>query len=129
MRIYLLECYGFVDDLQQLLADTHSKLIYCDVESVKVVSKAVPVGSKIVCSAQQHGFSYINYNSLIKDDYTASFQPFNVTDVVDHTPILLFSSGTTGKPKGILVTNIGLLRIAKSYVGLIYIYVYIMNLI
>lgn len=112
-------CYGLAEGLQQLLTDTNSKLIYCGEENVEAVSAAVPVGSKVVVSnAQQHGSSYIDYCNLIKDDYTASFQPFKVTDVMDHIPILLFSSGTTGKPKGILVTNIGLMKIVQLYVAL-----------
>ena len=69
-------------------------------------------------NAQNYDPSFIDYNSLVKDDCTVSFQPFKVTDIKKHTPILLFSSGTTGKPKGILTTNFGLWRIAKSYVTL-----------
>lgn len=117
LRTQLYGCYISADDLQQLLTDTKSKLIYCGEENVEVVSKAAPAGSKVVVSnTQQHGSSYIDYSSLVKDDYTASFQPFKVTDVKEHIPVLLFSSGTTGKPKGILVTNVGLLRLAKTYV-------------
>lgn len=101
-----------VDDVAYLLNLVKPKMIFVVPEAVSLVEDALEANS---LQAEVISFGAAFSKLLVPNEGEEIFKPYNVKDSRD-TAIILFSSGTTGLPKGICVNHYSLLNILENQV-------------
>ncbi|XP_025835496.1 luciferin 4-monooxygenase-like isoform X2 [Agrilus planipennis] len=104
-----------VDDCKYFLQMLKPKAIFVGSDSVDLIVKSLKASnleSKIIVLGPSNDYeSFENYLAPI--DGEESFEPHDAINWKD-TAMILFSSGTTGKPKGICINHSFLVNIAQS---------------
>jgi malonyl-CoA/methylmalonyl-CoA synthetase len=100
-------------ELKYFLGDATPSIVVCDShDESKIRALADDAGIKHVLTLDSNG-----NGSLIDQSRRTSAAPINVDSGPDDLAALLYSSGTTGVPKGIMLTHGNLLSNAQSLVA------------
>lgn len=98
------------EDSAHLLNIVKPSFLFCDIECLETMEEAlekVNLSTQIIIMGGEG--TYISFSEfLIETGTEASFEAVPVKDLFD-TGVINFSSGTTGKPKGVCLTHYGLI--------------------
>lgn len=79
------------------------KAVFCDVAQLDTLKKSIsemisPPSLVVSTDPEDQAFHSLIHNG-------EQFQMYEVPDVSRHVPMMFFSSGTTGDPKGVLISD------------------------
>lgn len=99
------------DDTNHLMKLIKPKLIFINTDSVQLIENAINYAeclTQIVVFGSSN--KYVTFDEYLKEsDKEENFRPVAAKSLKE-TAFVLFSSGTTGLPKGICLTHRGLLK-------------------
>ncbi|XP_034250546.1 4-coumarate--CoA ligase 1-like [Thrips palmi] len=97
-----------------LLSRVHIRALVCEPANIQVALNVLPAGAVLVVAAESTGVDnagVIAVAELVRWGGTVNvdtYQAADVGDLRDHVCCIVYSSGTTGLPKGVMITNYGL---------------------
>ncbi|KAH8369329.1 hypothetical protein KR009_008387, partial [Drosophila setifemur] len=91
--------------IEKLFKITHPRLIFCDGDEYEKVRLATSdMGVKII-TMRKHPSGSITIDKVLTTPIEENFQPAELEQRNDQTLAILCSSGTTGTPKAVTITN------------------------
>ncbi|MGD3109169.1 AMP-binding protein [Streptomyces sp. YGL11-2] len=109
------------DDLRHVLTDSGSKVVFVHTDLLPAVTAVLPDGVRIIEAAVPPGVATAcgvaappatgRYPLL--DDWLMEYQPL-ARPADERPPTVIYSSGTTGRPKGVLREPVGPERLAEG---------------
>ncbi|XP_050358862.1 uncharacterized protein LOC126779080 [Nymphalis io] len=102
------------DELIHVLNISKPKMIFCSQLAYKIHEKTLRSLSymeKIILFGTDRPPYTLLYNDLAKDNRNLTLENFQTADVIGQTDtaVILYSSGTTGLPKGVMLTHLNML--------------------
>ena len=91
-------------ELEYFVADASPTLIICDPEKEELFSRIAPEAATLTLDASGGG-------TLMEDLPETRFSP---TDNISEVAVILYTSGTTGQPKGAMITHANLIANASA---------------
>ncbi|KAH8311748.1 hypothetical protein KR044_007862, partial [Drosophila immigrans] len=92
---------------------TKPRLIFCDGEDYEKVKSATANQNVMIVTMRNHHKDSISINEVLATPVEDNFKPARLEQGIDQTLAILCSSGTTGTPKAVTITNSH--KIFKAY--------------
>ncbi|KAH8311579.1 hypothetical protein KR044_007002, partial [Drosophila immigrans] len=84
---------------------TKPRLIFCDGEDYEKVKSATANQNVMIVTMRNHHKDSISINEVLATPVEDNFKPARLEQGIDQTLAILCSSGTTGTPKAVTITN------------------------
>jgi len=91
--------------IEKLFDITKPRLIFCDGEEYEKITSATSNLNVMIITMRNHHKDSISIDEVLATPVEADFKPFRLEHGKDQTLAILCSSGTTGTPKAVTITN------------------------
>lgn len=112
--IFHIDIYLTPGDFLHLLSVVQPQLVLCDEQSHRCILEAVSQSDSLVPVVTLG----VLRRRLNMSASTQGFQLARVTDFANHVAVVMCSSGTTGRPKGVEISQQVLLLVFKGMDGM-----------
>ncbi|KAM8705398.1 hypothetical protein ACLKA7_009803 [Drosophila subpalustris] len=90
---------------EKLFSITKPRLIFCDGDEYEKVKSATANLNVMIVTMRNHHRDSISIDEVLSTPVEADFKPSRLEGGIDQTLAILCSSGTTGTPKAVTITN------------------------